>query len=1303
MSASSSASASESSEKQIRDGRLIILSNQLHTAGAKVSYLSLYRYADGWDCLVIFISAICAVAGGAAMPLFTILLGQLTSSAQGFFNDSTSHHDFTSQLVKNTLYFIYIGIVQFTSIFISILGFIYTGDRIVQRLRVEYLRAILRQNIGYFDILGAGEVTTRITADTNLVQEGISEKVALTLTALGSFFTAFIIAYIKYWKLALICSSTFVFLVILMVAASISTVKFSRRSLQSYTIGSSLAEQIISSIRTVTAFGSQEKLAMQYEIHIKAASIHGLRLQVFMAILVAAHFSLIFLNYALGFWTGSHFLVKGEVEAGQVVTILTAVLLGSFSIVNVAPHGEAFANAVAAMGKIYGTIDRISPLDPTTGEGNTLSHVEGTVELQNVKHIYPSRPDITVMSNVSLLIPAGKTTALVGASGSGKSTIISLIERFYQPVQGSILLDRYDIQTLNLRWLRQQVSLVSQEPRLFATSIFENIKFGLVNSVFENESEHQLRERVKRAARTANAHDFIMELPEGYETQVGERGNLLSGGQRQRICIARAIIKNPKILLLDEATSALDTKSEGIVQAALDKAAEGRTTVVIAHRLSTIKTAHKIVVFDNGHIAEEGSHENLLNRNGIYSKLVAAQRMKELSVDHRIEAQGLNGGPPQKETIGDGTTRDLTEQIPSEIAKFDRILEKTTKVQIPEDNESNIGAFKMSDETSPKYSLWTLTKFTASFNHREVGLMLIGLCFAVLAGGGRPSQAILYSKAAETLIYPPSLYKKLRHDANLWSLLLLTMGILLFTFYLIHGVLFAFCSEKLGYRARSQGFRAILRQDVAFFDRPENNTGALTLFLSLETKRLSGISGGNLGTLLNISTTFVASLIIALAVGWKMALVCISFVPILLGCGYYRFWMLAEFEAKAKRAYYASGGYACEAILSIRTIASLNLEHHTLSTYSHQLEQQARENLISAFKSSLLYAASQGLGYLCMALGFWYGGTLLGKRQYSIFQFFLCFRGVIFGTQSAATMFSFAPDMGKAKAAAAELKRLFDRKPLIDVCSEVGEHIDGMEGAIEFRNVHFRYDTRPDQQVLQGLSLTIKPGQYVAFVGPSGCGKSTAIALLERFYDVSLGAIYVDGRDISNLNVNQFRSFLSLVSQDLTLYHGTIQENILLGSNSPDVPHENIVTACKSANIYDFILSLPDGFDTLVGNGGIMLSGGQKQRITLARALLRDPKILLLDEATSALDSESEKVVQAALNTVAQDRSRTIIAVAHRLSTIQDADIIYVFDHGRIVESGTHQSLILNKGQYYELVNLQTLEEVPADSTTLNA
>ncbi|KAJ5144195.1 uncharacterized protein N7515_002982 [Penicillium bovifimosum] len=1264
-----------------------ILKRQLDAPTVSISFFGLYRYASSLDILIIVVSALCAIAAGAALPLFTILFGSLATAFQQIMLRTISYNDFYHQLTKNVLYFIYLGIGEFLTVYISTVGFIYTGEHVTQKIREHYLEAILRQNIAYFDKLGAGEVTTRITADTNLIQDGVSEKVGLTLTALATFVTAFVVAYIKYAPLAGICTSTIVALVLIMGGGSRVIIKYSKLSLESVGAGGTVAEEVISSVRNATAFGTQDKLAKQYEAHLRRAERWGMRLQMSLAVMVGCMFGLMFMNYGLGFWMGSRFLVQGKVDVGHVLTILMAILIGSFSLGNVSPNAQAFTSAVAAATKIFATIDRQSPLDPTSDEGIILDHVEGHIEFRNVRHIYPSRPEVTVMQDVSLTLPAGKTTALVGPSGSGKSTVVGLVERFYLPVGGQVFLDGHDIQTLNLRWLRQQISLVSQEPVLFGTTIYHNIRHGLIGTRFEHQSEDKIKELIENAAKMANAHEFVSALPEGYETNVGQRGFLLSGGQKQRIAIARAIVSDPKILLLDEATSALDTKSEGVVQAALDRAAEGRTTIVIAHRLSTIKTAHNIVVFVNGAIVEQGSHDDLTEHDGPYFKLVEAQRINEEKDADALDEDETEGGIDNVAKSHIARVKSLASG--STLEKDAEAFADDIRRQESRKSVSSLVLAKRISEGGNKYSLWTLIKFIASFNREERLYMIIGLCFSVLAGGGQPTQAFLYAKAISALSLPKSQFDKLRSDANFWSLMFFIVGIVQIITFSVHGIAFAFSSERLIRKARSKAFRVMLRQDINFFDREENSTGALTSFLSTETKHLSGISGQILGTILMTSTTLIAAIVISLSFGWKLALVCISVVPVLLGCGFYRFYMLAAFQARSKVAYEGSASYACEATSAIRTVASLTRETDVWSIYHGQLETQGRASLISVIKSSSLYAASQALVFFCVALGFWYGGTLLGHHEYDTFRFFVCFSEILFGAQSAGTVFSFSPDMGKAKNAAAEFLKLFERRPTIDTWSEEGENMDDCTGTIEFKDVHFRYPTRPEQPVLRGLNLTVKPGQYVALVGPSGCGKSTTIALLERFYDALSGGVYVDDKNIADLNVNSYRNHLALVSQEPTLYQGTIKENILLGSANEDPTEEQLIKACHDANIYDFIMSLPDGFNTVVGNKGGMLSGGQKQRVAIARALLRNPKILLLDEATSALDSESEKVVQAALDAAA--RGRTTIAVAHRLSTIQKADIIYVFDQGKIVESGTHTELLRNKGRYFELVNLQSL------------
>ena len=953
-----------------------ILKKQVDVPVVKVGWKILYRYSTTNDVLIMIVSAICSIAAGAALPLMTVIFGNLAGQFNGYFEGVTSRASFDHTITHMVLYFIYIGIAEFCTIYISTVGFIYTGEHISGKIRAHYLEACMKQNIGFFDKLGSGEITTRITADTNLVQDGISEKVGLTLNAVATFVTAFVIGFIKSWKLTLILSSTVFAISAVMGGGSTFIIKYSKQSLESYALGGTIAEEVISSIRNATAFGTQDKLARQYDEHLAVAERYGYRLKFVLGIMVGGMFLVLYLNYGLAFWMGSRFLVDGEITLSKILTILMSIMIGAFSLGNVAPNAQSFTTAISAAAKIFNTIDRVSPLDPTSDAGIILEHVEGTLELKNIKHIYPSRPEVTVMQDVSLMIPAGKNTALVGASGSGKSTIVGLVERFYDPVGGQVFLDGHDVSTLNLRWLRQQISLVSQEPTLFGTTIFENIAHGLIGTKFENEEGDRKRDLVVEAAKMANAHDFISGLPDAYETNVGERGFLLSGGQKQRIAIARAMVSDPKILLLDEATSALDTKSEGVVQAALEVAAAGRTTISIAHRLSTIKDADNIVVMSEGRIVEQGTHDELLLKQGAYYHLVEAQKIaetKELSPeeeamldaeDDKLVRQKSNTGAAEYEEDPDDKN----------------IANKLNRTQ-SEKSQSSLALQNRRTAGEQQDSLWTLIKLIASFNTNEWHLMLVGLFFSIICGGGNPTQAVFFAKEIIALSTPlvnpfthqpvPGAAHTIRSDVDFWSLMYLMLAFVQFGAFCAQGIAFAFCSERLIHRVRDRAFRTMLRQDIEFFDKEENTAGALTSFLSTETTHVAGLSGVTLGTIITVITTLVAAITVGTAIAWKLALVCVSAVPVLLACGFFRFWLLAQFQRRAKKAYEKSASYACEATSAIRTVASLTREEDVLRNYREALNTQAKKSLNSILKSSLLYAASQSLMFLCIALGFW--------------------------------------------------------------------------------------------------------------------------------------------------------------------------------------------------------------------------------------------------------------------------------------------------------------------------------------------
>ncbi|KAF8957254.1 P-loop containing nucleoside triphosphate hydrolase protein [Flammula alnicola] len=1257
-----------------------------------ISFTELFRYSTRFELSLDFIGLIAAAAAGAAQPLMSLLFGNLTQAFVNFTqivaNPARSGEipqaaaDFRHSASKSATYLVCIGIGMFVCTYTYMYLWVYTGEVNAKRIRERYLQAVLRQDIAFFDNVGAGEVATRIQTDTHLVQQGISEKVALVVNFLSAFVTGFALAYGRSWRLALAMSSILPCIAITggVMNKFIST--YMQMSLKHTAEGGSLAEEVISTIRTAQAFGTQKILGKLYnqridqslKVDMKAAVWHGGGLAVFFFVIYSA--------YALAFSFGTTLINQGHATPGKVVNVFLAILIGSFSLALLAPEMQAITHGRGAAAKLYDTIDRVPDIDSANPEGLKLDKVEGEITLEDVKFSYPSRPTVQVVKGLNITFRAGKTAALVGASGSGKSTIVSLVERFYDPISGIVKLDGHNLKDLNLKWLRTQIGLVSQEPTLFATTIRGNVAHGLIGTKHEHASDEEKEALIKEACIKANADGFITKLPLGYDTMVGERGFLLSGGQKQRVAIARAIVSDPRILLLDEATSALDTQSEGIVQDALDKAAAGRTTITIAHRLSTIKDADVIYVMGEGHVVEFGSHNDLLQADGAYARLVQAQKLREGkdngkkgdagSVSEASEEEDMEKAAREEIPLG---RKNTSQSLASEILEQKRKAAEASGHREEEDD----------------YSLPYIFKRMAPLIRDQWKNYILGAIFACMTGMVYPAFGVVYAKGIDGFSQLEASQRRHDGDRNaLWMFIIAIISTMSIGF---QNFLFASAAASLTARLRTLSFKAILRQDIEFFDKDENSTGALTADLSDNPQKVNGLAGITLGAIVQSIATLVSGSILGLIFIWKVALVGIACTPLLVSAGYIRLRVVVLKDQANKKAHEDSAQLACEAAGSIRTVAALTREDDCLRLYSESLEEPLRKSNRTAITSNMLYALSQSMVFFVIALIFWFGATLVSRQEATTFEFFVGLMSTTFGAIQAGNVFSFVPDISSAKGAGSDIIKLLDSRPEIDAESTEGKVVDDktVQGHIRFENIHFRYPTRPGVRVLRDLSLEVEPGTYIALVGASGSGKSTAIQLIERFYDPLHGEIYLDGERITDLNIQEYRKHLALVSQEPTLYAGTVRFNILLGAIKPEseVTQEEIEDACRNANILDFIQELPQGFDTDVGGKGSQMSGGQKQRIAIARALLRNPKVLLLDEATSALDSNSEKVVQAALDQAA--KGRTTIAIAHRLSTIQNADRIYFIKDGRVSESGTHDQLLAQRGDYYEFVQLQAL------------
>uniref|UniRef100_A0A8C3CLE3 Bile salt export pump n=1 Tax=Cairina moschata TaxID=8855 RepID=A0A8C3CLE3_CAIMO len=1122
--------------------------------------------------------------------------------------------DIEQEMTKFAGYYAGIGCAVLVLGYLQICLWVMAAARQTQKIRKAYFRKVMRMDIGWFDCTSVGELNTRISDDVNKINEAIADQVAIFIQRLTTFVCGFLLGFVSGWKLTLV-----IIAVSPLIGVGAAVAKLTGRELKAYAKAGAVADEVLSSIRTVAAFGGEKKEVERYDKNLVFAQHWGIRKGVIMGLFTGYMWFVIFLCYALAFWYGSKLVLEeDEYSPGTLLQVFFGVLVGALNLGQASPCLEAFATGRGAATDIFETIDKKPTIDCMSEDGYKLDKVRGEIEFHNVTFHYPSRPDVKILDNINMVIKAGETTAFVGASGAGKSTTIQLIQRFYDPTDGMITLDGHDIRSLNIQWLRSQIGIVEQEPVLFATTIAENIRYGRDEATMDD---------IIKAAKQANAYRFIMDLPQQFDTHVGEGGSQMSGGQKQRIAIARALVRNPKILLLDMATSALDNESEAIVQEALHKAHLGRTSISIAHRLSTIKSADVIIGFEHGRAVERGTHEELMKRKGVYFMLVTLQSKGDAAL-----------------------TRAATE------SKCLVFFNKGYRYSVQ----------KTAEDIKP-VPFTRILKYNAS----EWPYMVLGSLGAAVNGAVSPLYALLFSQILGV--------SNQCNVSKFVSDLLLCVYLFLYKIFVYclepQGYTFAKSGELLTRRLRKIGFRAMLGQDIGWFDDRRNSPGALTTRLATDASQVQGATGSQIGMIVNSFTNIGVAIIIAFYFSWKLSLVIMCFLPFLALSGAVQAKMLTGFAAQDKKALEATGRISSEALSNIRTVAGIGKEKMFIDTFEKNLVMPYR----AAIKKANVYGISFGFA---QSIVFIFSLQLptndrvpLSCRVISA----IVTSGTALGRAS-----SYTPNYAKAKTSAARFFQLIDRVPEISVYSEKGEKWDDFKGSIEFLNCKFTYPSRPDIQVLKGLSVAVKPGQTLAFVGSSGCGKSTSVQLLERFYDPEKGSVLIDGHDTKKVNVQFLRSKIGVVSQEPVLFDCSIADNIKYGSNSKDTTMEKVIEAAQKAQLHDFVMSLPEKYETNVGAQGSQMSRGQKQRIAIARAIIRDPKILLLDEATSALDTESEKTVQAALDKARE--GRTCIVIAHRLSTIQNADIIAVMSQGTIIERGTHDELMAMEGAYYKLV-----------------
>ncbi|UJR24177.1 hypothetical protein I4U23_027143 [Adineta vaga] len=1282
-------------------------SNDKKSTGKSITLRKLLRFARPLDIFLIIFGTLAALGHGSAQPLLILIFGNLiqilinqensvcplnqTAILQQNcppniqtnpidFNSNTNQCNLSSSNINenrlnlsgeaNQISLYIVGI----ACGVIVLGYIQnafwniSAQRQIRSIRKKLFQAIIYKEIAFFDTHKTGELSTYLTDNINKIHNGIGDKFSNGIKYFASFITGIIIGFSEGWKLSLVILSFSPLIFVIAMLFSKFTVNLTILESKAYEKAGAIAEEVFSSIRTVFAYNGQNREKERYGKHLNEAKKSSIRRGMVNGLIMGFMCVIIFSGYALGFWYGTKLTFEKEYNIGNVVIIFFAIINAVFDLGQAFPQFQAVIEARTAAYPIWQLIDEFSITENSSDEGIIKDELIGDIQFSHVHFCYPSQPDTSILNDLSFNVQHGQTVALVGTSGSGKSTCLQLLQRFWELNSGSIMIDNIQINEYNLKWLRQNIGVVSQEPVLFHGTIQENILFGQQSATDED---------IQQAAKMANAHSFIMTLPDKYNTLVGEHGAALSGGQKQRIAIARALIRNPSILILDEATSALDNESEHIVQEALNRVTGDRTTLVIAHRLSTIRNADKIIVIHNGKVVEEGNHDKLMSMKSIYYNLVERQKLLKVKEE---EEEGFERQEIIR-TISEPRTR--FQRLRALSSCTSTILDASIMKELKEiHHEEIIDTNQKSKKKKDKISNITFT--ILKMNKSEWIFILFGCLAAICSGGIQPLFSAILSKLIAA--FEQCENNEQEKSVHTYIILFIVIGVVRFISIFFQTFLFGYSGAALTKRLRLKIFSHILRQEIAYFDQTENNTGALCTRLSAEASAVQGATGVFLGVLFQNFASLGISILISFIFSWQMTLIVVIFVPFIVLGGLLQSRLSTKFENKTKQILEDAGQISIESIQNRRTVASLSVEEYICEKYFELIDKYDRLLLKRSHILAIMSSITNSCIFFCWASLFAAAVYLIEKQIVSFQSVLLVITCVIFGIQSLSETSLMSSDYGKAKHAAENILKFLSRKPLIDNESNDGEEIKDFRGEIEFDGVYFTYSNRSNAIILQDFNLTVEAGKKIALVGVSGCGKSTSIQLIERFYDTSIGQLLIDSKNIQTLNLQWYRSQLGIVSQEPVLFNTSIHDNIAYGDTSrSNIPFEEIVQAAKDANIHDFIRQLPQGYETNCGANGNQLSGGQKQRIAIARALIRNPKILLLDEATSALDSESEKLVQEALDKAQQNR--TTVIIAHRLSTIQNADVICVIHKGKLVEKGTHEELIAQNGRYYRLVH----------------